>query len=121
MDVQIAAGKRQQAESQRQQGAMYTKMCDESLASMDARRFPTQQSMKGIPAEMRGSCDTRRPEFCKKLQTEGGFSLAARHQGNLPAAGELCAVQPDKLKASLCGGALKNESIDSCRATARQK
>jgi hypothetical protein len=112
IEAQVAAGKRQQAESQRQQAAMYTKMCDESLAKMDARQFPTQQSMKSMPAEMRGSCDARRPEFCKRFQTEAGFSRAASLQSNLPVAGELCAVQPAKLQASLCSGALKNDSFD---------
>jgi hypothetical protein len=112
MDAQVAAGQKQQADMQRQQGAMYTKMCDESLAKMDARQFPTQQSMKSMPPEMRGSCDARRPEFCKRFQTEAGFTLAARHQGNLQPAGELCAVQPARLQATLCGNALKNESFD---------
>lgn len=109
---QAAAGQKMQADMMRQQSAQFTKMCDESLARMDARQYPNAQTMKGMPPEARGSCEARRPEFCKRFQTEAGFSRAASLPSNLPAAGELCAVQPAKLQASLCGGALKNDSFD---------
>jgi hypothetical protein len=124
MEAQIAAGQRQQAESQRQMNAQLVKMCDESVASMDARRFPGKEHLKNMPAEARTACDTRRSDYCKKLQTEAGFSQAARLQENMPAAGTLCAVQPAKLQATLCSGALKNESLNflarQCPAEAKQ-
>jgi hypothetical protein len=110
--AQAAAAQKMQADNQRQMAASLTKTCDEAVATMDARRFPQKAMMDAYPKEMRGSCDSRRVEYCKKFQTEAGFTLAARAQGNLPAAGELCAVDSGKVQASLCGGALKNESFD---------
>lgn len=112
VEAQIAAGQKMQAEQQKQMAAHYAKTCDEAVQTMDARRFPTRASFKGVPKEMQGGCEARRTEYCKKLRSEAGFSLAARHQGNLQPAGELCAVQPGKLQASLCGGALKNDSLN---------
>ena len=112
MEAQIAVGRKAQADQQKQMAAHYAKTCDEAVKTMDARQFPTRASFKGVPKEMQGGCDARRTEFCKKFQTEAGFSLAARHQGNLAPAGELCAVQPGKLQATLCSGALKNDSLD---------
>jgi hypothetical protein len=111
-EAQAAAGKKMQADMMRQQSAAFTKACDDATANMTARGFPSRDMMKDLPPEARGSCDTKRVEFCKRLQTEGGFTLAARTQGNLPAAGEMCAVDPGKLQASLCSGSVKNESYD---------
>lgn len=110
---QMDAAKKMQADHQRQMAAAMSKSCDEAVATMDARRFPQKAILDSQPKEALGNCTARRTEFCKALQTERGFSLASsRDSGSLPAAGELCAVDTGKLHATLCGSALKNESLD---------
>jgi len=124
-EAAAAAGAKMQADQMKSMTAQVTKACDEATANMDARRFPKEQmAATGMPKEAVAACDARRKELCTNFQTEAGFSRASTHQGNLKAAGELCAVQPDKLKASLCGNALKNESLNflsrQCPAEVKQ-
>jgi len=129
-DAQIAAMNRQQAAQQKQQVASLTKSCTEAATSMDAAKFPScynpvdpltksamctdKQSFNSIvPPEAKTACDAKKTEFCQKLQTEAGFTLAAsadrRSRGN---GAEVCGLQKEKLQATLCGGALKNQSLD---------
>jgi hypothetical protein len=53
------------------------------------------------------ACTASRGEFCKRYQTVDGFALA---EGN-KAAGEMCDVNPETVKTSLCPQAAKAEHL----------
>lgn len=58
--------------------------------------------------EVQSACTAKAAEFCKRYQTQDGFTKA----GGNPKAAEMCGLSADKVKASLCPGALKAESLD---------
>lgn len=53
------------------------------------------------------ACVANRAEYCKRYQTLDGFALA---EGNKDA-GEMCGVNPDNIKTSLCPQAAKTEHL----------
>ena len=58
--------------------------------------------------EVQSACNAKVAEYCKRYQTQEGFAKA----GGDPKAAEMCGLSADKVKASLCPGALKTESLD---------
>ncbi|HTQ74785.1 MAG TPA: DUF3617 family protein [Burkholderiales bacterium] len=58
--------------------------------------------------EVRSACTAKAAEFCKRYQTQDGFAKA---RGDKNAA-EMCGLSADQVKASLCPGAAKAESLD---------
>ena len=58
--------------------------------------------------EVQSACTAKAAEFCKHYQTQDGFAKA----GGNPKAAEMCGLSADKVKASLCPGAAKTESLD---------
>jgi hypothetical protein len=58
--------------------------------------------------EVQSACTAKAAEFCKRYQTQDGFAKA---RGDKNAA-EMCGLSADKVKASLCPGAAKTESLD---------
>jgi hypothetical protein len=81
-------------------GRCYRKSDDtcKSLLSTYSKTYPKVES----------ACTARAAEFCKRYQTQDGFAKA---RGDKNAA-EGCGLSADKVKASLCPGALKTESLD---------
>lgn len=58
--------------------------------------------------EVQSACNAKVAEYCKRYQTQDGFAKA---RGDKNAA-EMCGLSVDKVKAALCPGALKAESLD---------
>jgi hypothetical protein len=58
--------------------------------------------------EVQSACNAKVAEYCKRYQTQEGFAKA----GGDPKGAEMCGLSADKVKASLCPGALKSESLD---------
>jgi hypothetical protein len=133
MDVQIAAGKRQMAQSKQETIDRTKKSCTKAVDEMNfsdlagplcygdrdtlrsaphcsANADPTAREMIN-PAESKAFCETKRTEYCKKLQTEAGYARAARanRQGVEGGAG-LCGLQRQKLTSTLCASGLKSEN-----------
>jgi hypothetical protein len=81
-------------------GRCYRKSDDtcKSVMSSYAKTYPEVQS----------ACTAKTAEYCKRYQTQEGFAKA----GGDKSAAESCGLSADKVRASLCPGALKTESLD---------
>ncbi len=81
-------------------GRCYRKSDDtcKSVMSSYAKTYPEVQS----------ACTAKTAEFCKRYQTQEGFAKAGGDKN----VAEACGLSADKVKASLCPGALKTESLD---------
>jgi hypothetical protein len=81
-------------------GRCYRKNDDtcKSVMSSYAKTYPEVQS----------ACTAKAAEFCKRYQTQEGFAKAGGDKN----VAEACGLSADKVKASLCPGALKTESLD---------
>jgi uncharacterized protein DUF3617 len=81
-------------------GRCYRKSDDtcKSILSSYSKTYPKVES----------ACTAKTAEFCKRYQTQEGFAKAGGDKN----AAESCGLSADKVKASLCPGALKTESLD---------
>jgi len=81
-------------------GRCYRKSDDtcKSVMSSYAKTYPEVQS----------ACTAKAAEFCKRYQTQDGFAKAGGDKN----VAEACGLSADRVKASLCPGALKTESLD---------
>ena len=81
-------------------GRCYRKSDDtcKSFLSSYSKSYPKVES----------ACTAKAAEFCKRYQTQDGFAKAGGDKN----VAEACGLSADRVKASLCPGALKTESLD---------
>jgi hypothetical protein len=121
-DAQVAAVQQQVAQGQelmRQQNEMQIRQCAEAVQTMQYGKFGLWgqcrqhgeqcKAMAKDPSTkpVATACAARQAEYCKRYRTEAGFLLAKadRH------AAEACGLSVDQVKADLCPGAAKKESL----------
>ena len=93
--------------------------CNAAVQTMDMHKLGTFARCRQSPELCRAmkdspqmkpvatACTASRDQFCKRYQTLDGFALA---EGNKDA-GEMCGVNPDAIKTSLCPQAAKTENL----------
>ena len=121
-EAQVAAIQGQAAQAQdmmRQQYDTQIRQCGEAVQTMEygklgmygqCKQQPEYcQAMAGNPDTKRvlTACTARHAEYCTRYRTEEGF-LKAKADAK---AAELCGVSVEQVKAELCPGAAKKESL----------
>jgi hypothetical protein len=121
-DAQVAAMQDQVAQSQeivRKQNDEQVRQCAEAVQTMQYGKFglwgQCRQHGEQCKAMMRDprtkpvatACAARQAEYCKRYRTEAGFLLAKADRQ----AAEACGLSVDQVKADLCPGAAKKESL----------
>lgn len=121
-EARIAEAKKQVAQTEamiKQQNDEQIRQCGLAVETMEMNRFglyaQCRQAAALCEAQAKDSrykavaaaCTARRAEFCKRYQTEAGF-LKARGDAR---AAEMCGVDAEKVRASLCPKAVQTESL----------
>jgi hypothetical protein len=134
MKAQANSAQAQGDQARRQANDGQIAECNKAVDAMDFRKLgmygrcyqksdDTCKNVMGSYAKMspevQSACTAKTAEFCKRYQTQDGFAKAGGDKN----AAEMCGLSVDKVKASLCPGALKTESLDFlgryCPAEAR--
>jgi hypothetical protein len=120
--AQVAAMQRQVDESQdvmRKQADEQIRQCNEALQSMEYAKLGMYGQCKQQPEYCKAmagqpsmkpaltACTARQTEYCKRYRTEAGF-LKAKADPNAAAG---CGLSVEQVKADLCPGAAKRESL----------
>jgi hypothetical protein len=121
-EQQVAAVQQQVAQGQelmRQQNEMQIRQCAEAVQTMQYGKFGLWgqcrqhgdqcKAMAKDPSTkpVATACMARQGEYCKRYRTEAGFLLAKADRR----AAEACGLSVDQVKADLCPGAAKKESL----------
>jgi hypothetical protein len=122
-DEKVAAAKQQFEGAQRQGDNAMIEVCTESLAKMNPGGFGaighcrvTQdqncQAMLGATsAPVKSACNEKISQFCQQFKTRDGFDKVAANRGGAERGSKLCAVPLEKVRASVCPGAVKDDAL----------
>src|SRR3954470_6799261 len=122
-DPKTTAAMQQMESLQRQGDAAQIAGCNEGLAKMQPLGFGTAgqcriyqdancKALERTSPAVKSACNEKIGQFCQRYQTRDGLEkITASHGGSAEQAAKLCAVPLQKVRASLCPAAVKDNAL----------